>query len=302
MKTQPETQLSDDLQQIVASQPFAPDVAAIERRGRQLRRRSVAARGAAGLGVAAGITAVALAVSTAQPGAARPGRAQAPSVAAPAVRLASATVVLDKAAVAVAVAGAGHSFVMPGPHQWIYEKGIKKSPVGVITMESWTRFDGERSADIENGKLKVLPFGSAQDGDPLATPEGAARYLSSLPAQPRALLAAIYKKDKAEPRSQWYVNLYATAFSDLMELQANATGAVPPKVQADVFRALALIPGIRDIKTTDMLGRPAIGITVPAINGYFLLDPTTYGLIGLSYQGSGITHITDAVVSGPGQR
>jgi hypothetical protein len=47
-----EVQLSDDLHQIVAGQPFAPDVEAIERRGRQRRRRSMALRGGAGLGVA----------------------------------------------------------------------------------------------------------------------------------------------------------------------------------------------------------------------------------------------------------
>lgn len=63
MKSQQEILLSDDLHQIVASQPFAPDVAAIEQRGRQLRRRSAAVRGAAGLGAVAGITAVALVVS-----------------------------------------------------------------------------------------------------------------------------------------------------------------------------------------------------------------------------------------------
>jgi hypothetical protein len=225
-----------------------------------------------------------------------------PASPAPAIRLASATVLLEAAAVAVVAAGTGRPFVMPRPHQWIYDKGIKTYAGAVTTMERWTRFDGERSAEIEHGKLHVDPFGSAQDGDPIATPQGAARYLISLPAQPKALLAAIYQKDEAEPRSQWYVNLHATAFSDLMELQENASGAVPPKVQADVFRALALIPGVRDIKTTDALGRPAIGITVPAINGYFLLDPKTYGVIGLRYGSDAITNVADAIVSGPGQR
>src|SRR5450759_935522 len=76
MKSPLETQLSDDLNRIVADQPFMPDIEAIERRGRRLHRRSMAVRGVAGLGATAGITAVALAVSTAQPGPAQPGLAQ----------------------------------------------------------------------------------------------------------------------------------------------------------------------------------------------------------------------------------
>jgi hypothetical protein len=63
MKSQQEILLSEDLHHIVASQPFAPDVAAITARARQLRRRATAIRGAAGLGAAAGVTAVALVVS-----------------------------------------------------------------------------------------------------------------------------------------------------------------------------------------------------------------------------------------------
>jgi hypothetical protein len=52
MNTQDEIQLSDDLRRIVASQPFSPDVAAIERRGRRERRRSLVVRGLAGVTVA----------------------------------------------------------------------------------------------------------------------------------------------------------------------------------------------------------------------------------------------------------
>jgi hypothetical protein len=250
---------------------------------------------AAGLAAAVAVTGAVIL----RPAGGTPAAPAHPSAAAPAIRLASATVVLDKAA---ARAGAGHSFVMPGAHQWIYVKGVKTSPAGVFTQEGWIRFDGEQSADIENGKLVVLPYGSAQDGDPLATPQGAAQYLSSLPAQPKALLAVIYKKVEAEPRSQWLGNLDAAAFSELTQLQENAVAGVPAKVQADVFQALALIPGVRDIKTTDALGRPAIGITVTSQNGYLLLDPRTYRPIGLRYGSSATAQTVLAVVSGPGQR
>jgi hypothetical protein len=61
--SQQELQLSDDLRQIVAGQPFVPDLGLIERRGRRQRRRGLALRGTAALGVTlavglAGLTAV----------------------------------------------------------------------------------------------------------------------------------------------------------------------------------------------------------------------------------------------------
>jgi hypothetical protein len=51
VNSQEETQLSDDLSRIVAGQPFAPNVEAIERKGQQKRRRGLAVRGLAGLTV-----------------------------------------------------------------------------------------------------------------------------------------------------------------------------------------------------------------------------------------------------------
>ena len=53
MNTQQETQLSDDLRQIVAGRACAPDFDAAIRRGRQRRRRNLALRGAAVAGTAA---------------------------------------------------------------------------------------------------------------------------------------------------------------------------------------------------------------------------------------------------------
>lgn len=48
-----EPRLAEALQELVQAQPFTPDVYAIERRGRRLRRRAGVARGVAGLGLAA---------------------------------------------------------------------------------------------------------------------------------------------------------------------------------------------------------------------------------------------------------
>jgi hypothetical protein len=63
MSSPEEIQLADDLRHLVAGQPFAPDIEAIERRGRRQRRRGLAIRGLAGvtvlgLAVAGGVVAI----------------------------------------------------------------------------------------------------------------------------------------------------------------------------------------------------------------------------------------------------
>src|SRR5215469_1260522 len=133
---------------------------------------------ASGLAVGA-LAAAAVLVSRPAPGA--------PS----AVRLVSAAQVLDHAA-SVALAKPA---LTVRPHQWVYEKGIKSAGSGThsFTMVSWTRFDGQETAVVEHGKLVFYP-GSSKDGALLATPEAAAGFLTSLPTDPSALLAAIYNK------------------------------------------------------------------------------------------------------------
>jgi hypothetical protein len=217
-----------------------------------------------------------------------------------AVQLLSVTVLLDQAAAAAGRRPA----VLPGPHQWVFVKGVKAGPAGRMTMESWTRFDGRQSADIEHGRLVILPYGSAQDGVREATPQGAADYLRSLPASPKALLAVIYRKAEAEPPGQWAVpgNRDTEAFSILMGLMFNAPAGVPSGVQASVFRAEALIPGVHVGKARDALGRPALALSAAGLNGYFLLDPKTYALIGLRYGKAAVTRTAVAVVDRPGQR
>ena len=77
---------------------------------------------------------------------------------------------------------------------------------------------------------------------------------------------------------------------------------MPAAVQATVFRATALIPGVHVGKAADALGRPALALSGTGLNGSFLLDPASYALIGLRGGGAVITRIEVAVVDGPGQR
>lgn len=249
---------------------------------------------------AAGAAAVAATILSPAGGRVMPLRADPTGSRPPSARLLSVTVVLGQAAAAAERRPA----VLPGPHQWVYEKGVKAGPAGRFTSESWSRFDGQQSADIEHGRLVILPYGSAQDGVPDATPQGAAAYLRSLPHSPKALLAVIYRKAEAEPRAQWAVpgDRDTEAFSILMTLMFNALAGVPPAVQADVFRATALIPGVHVGQARDALGRPGLALSGAGLNGYFLLDSKTFALIGLRDGKAAITRTAVAVVNRPGQR
>jgi len=72
MNSRLERQLGEDLRGLVAGQPFEPDLAAIERRGRRyLRRRIALTRAGLGAGLAAAV-ALTITVATQSPGA-RPG-------------------------------------------------------------------------------------------------------------------------------------------------------------------------------------------------------------------------------------
>jgi hypothetical protein len=220
----------------------------------------------------------------------------------PAIRLVSAAQVLDRAA-SVALANPA---LTVRPHQWVYEKGIKSAGAHSFATVSWYRFDGKETASFEHGNLVFYP-GNRQDVALLATPEAAAGFLASLPTDPSALLAIIYNKADAQPRDQWVSkNRDARAFSFLITVMWNAPVGVPPDHQAAAFRALAKIPGVT-VQTglTDAAGRPAIGLTFKAgngLNGTFFLDPHTYTISGLRYQGAGLARTAIAVVDKPGQK
>jgi hypothetical protein len=68
---------------------------------------------------------------------------------------------------------------------------------------------------------------------------------------------------------------------------------------------LAKIPGVT-VQTglTDAAGQPAIGLTFKTgngLNGTLFLDPHTYTISGLGYQGAGVARTATAVVNKPGQ-
>jgi hypothetical protein len=303
----------NDLDLVRAMRANAPDPASERLATGRKRLHSATARRRTGhrrlvMILAGGVTVTAAAavivIRTASAGPAAPaGQPAGPAGRPAAVRLLSATQVLGRAA----AAAQGRPALLPAPDQWIYEKGLKFGPGHRWTTVGWERFDGAEQAWYEHGKL-VVYLGTPQDVALDATPQTAARYLTSLPTAPSALLAVIYQKLDGTPRGQWgSPDRNTAAFVALATLLSNAAGGVgvPPAHEAAVFRAMADIPGVMarpDL--VDAAGQPAIGLTPGPHSGYyFLLNPRSYAMIGITTADGrqGALSLAVEVVSQPGQ-
>ena len=264
---------------------------------------------------AAAASAVAVAVAVASGALSGPASRSA-AVKPPAIRLTLTAQLLSTAAATVAK----HPAVRPRPHQWFYTKLVGHDyGQPAQSNENWETFDGRRTAYFQNGQLIVhKTLGAFGGGGPAplgeynanATSQTAYNALASLPSNPNALLAVIAKQvakvgPSVAPGS--VVSLYAPKGRDELEfdylaqlLWTSATGE-PPAAEAAVFRALAAIPGVSSQQgITDIVGRPAIGLSDNGGKTQLLLDPQTYQVIGMRAASTG----TDPVrtIAGKGRK
>jgi hypothetical protein len=262
---------------------------------------------------AAAAAAVAVAVVVASGASSGPATRSA-AVKPPAIRLTLTAQLLSTAAATVAK----HPAVRPGPHQWFYTKLVGHDyGQPAQSNENWETFDGRRTAYFQNGQLIVhKTLGAFGGGGPTplgeynanATPQTAYNALASLPSNPRALLTVIAKQvAKVGPSaaSESVVSLYAPKGRDEHEfdylaqlLWTSATGE-PPAAEAAVFRALAAIPGVSSQQgITDVIGRPAIGLSDNGGKTQLLLDPRTYQVIGMRAASTGTDPVRAAAGNG----
>ena len=226
-----------------------------------------------------------------------------------------------------AAAAAARPAVSPG--QWIYRQRLDRMlghgmlclrpgrhpvsgmcPSGIQKSEGWSTADGTRNAWFYSGKLIT-------GGGPPAP----IRYadLGSLPPDPVAIVADIarkwaYPKTGGGPASAAFQGIFALL----------GYYALPPAVAAELYRALADIPGVTvNPHATDLAGRhgPAFTLTVKDRPGYdvfeLILNPHTYALMGFTEAVHGVTTrdrhvhlvfgsevaiVRQMPVSGPGQR
>ncbi|MFD1538992.1 CU044_5270 family protein [Nonomuraea guangzhouensis] len=252
----------------------------IRGRGRALGRRLLVI---GALGAAA-----ALAVATLRPEPSTPDREGTP----PVVRLDSSVVLAH----AAEVAGRRRSAQVPLPTQWQYTKTLDKQPTSdtIVTREHWMRYDGMQTAGFgEDGKLHVGPEEDPRDpGDDDLTPQQYDAKLRELPTDPKKLLAKVTgdrhwiegAREEGVPRSVAPANVRAY---HVIMLYLSRYGTMPPKLEAAMYRALALIPGVRiEQGVRDAAGRSGLGVWLErtgdawANREYKILDPATYRYLG----------------------
>jgi hypothetical protein len=225
--------------------------------------------------VAAGVTVVQTSGGTDKAG--RP-RSVLPGI--PAGPVANAEQALNRAA----AAADARTFTPPRPDQWIYTElrirtsakpagGVTGGPYKTYIRRHWERGDGKKSAEIVNGRVKVL------DEFSKTIPPNDYPSLAALPTDPDALLRWVYAQDGAKPGSQ---GSYESAFGTLgVILRENL---LPPRTEAAIFRAMKKIPGVTLVdNAADAAGRRAIALgrtTEGWLHEEVLLDPKSYAYLG----------------------
>jgi hypothetical protein len=179
----------------------------------------------------------------------------------------------------------------PRPDQWSYAKTVLAMsskgtggslfgpPDRRLTVEQWRRADGKQSATIEEGKLQIQNAAGAG-----ASPRSDYPYLLSLPEDADALLDHVYKVvDEENGGEKESGTARADRAFQVIEIYMRDS-ALPSKLRAAMYGALARIPGVRyEPKAADIQGRP--GVTLYRIvEGYLrdeiIVNPKTYEYMG----------------------
>lgn len=199
----------------------------------------------------------------------------------------------------------------PRPSQWSYVKKVYAqtregggpalfgTPKKKHTSEIWTQANGKRFAVLVNGKLQV---GNGTKGVDYP-------HLLSLPTDPQKLLAYVYKEvdaqlPSAEVQEDALRNKGARATGQpaapvkATDEQRNAgafnaiemymrDAALPARLRAALYGALAKVPGVRyEAKASDLAGRPGVTLYRELegyLRGEIFIDPKTYAYLGFRF-------------------
>lgn len=182
--------------------------------------------------------------------------------------------------------------VEPAPDQWIYSDSISYTYPGTRTeYGSWTRFDGDEDAYVENGRLMLRhrPPLAPSDQD---TPMTSYAAMAALPTDPKAMLAYADQQIAGQKLAELFgsspLGLYAAGstkpqleFDYLAGLLWQSQNAAPPSAVAAVFRTMSTIPGITtQSNVPDDSGALTVAISANGGLTRMLLDPKTYRVRG----------------------
>jgi hypothetical protein len=315
MTTQTETLLRDELRSITATQPFTPDISAIERRGRQLRRRQASGRGLAGLGVAAAVTVVSVTAGAAHGGHAggRDTQPGTPVTSHPRPTLTTGQMVLYRLAAASSAipATVGRYVILSETDTETGDAGASErtSVVDTVTGASTTyqhvvAVDGQSPGSAYTDEPATLTGAP----DPTATEA----WFAALPIDPialRAKLLAVAKQQAAQGEQtmqQQAAQVGKTAPANIQPLLSDDdyvyeeadtllwSPLVQPVLRAALYKVLAGTSGFTvHSQATDPSGRAAIAMTrhyngVPDTDTTYE-DPATGAVLAQVWQEGGDT-------------
>jgi hypothetical protein len=216
--------------------------------------------------------------------------------------------------------------VRPRPDQWVLHDEVGCMEPGCVYGTYWVRGAGDQWADGNvNGSSPVRVHRTVMSDLPLDRlryrPAASYAALDRLPTEPRALLErlstdpdwamvvtggghgtlrhigggwATHPVPRPDPVGHAPYSP-AQQFQNIVDIMEYAP-VIPARIDAALFRAVALIPGIRVLERpmADAFGRPSIALTIdsdstaPALSGvavnhftsYLFLDPNTYAYRG----------------------
>ena len=200
----------------------------------------------------------------------------------------AAAAVLGRAANVVAADDAPR----PRAHQWFYVSGhggigIDLPAPDPLAGGGWYTFDGKKyaEADFVEGYDGYVGTVSPEILAENFTPQEAWDAAAALPAAPADLLSALRHSELADPEGTSEAALDYDAVLDVL-----AHKPLPAQAQANLFRALATIPGVGvdEDPEPDLLGRPVLSVTFAGETDHgdirsrweLLLDPGTYAYMG----------------------
>lgn len=195
----------------------------------------------------------------------------------------------------------------PRPDQWVFMKTETATssagnggflfgpPDGLAIGLEWTRVDWSEDATLDAAMPANLRPGQLVHGTVWISPDGGGTlcgwpsvsygYLSSLPADPAALAAAIRANNAPD------VSCHLPGPDNIMIfeairtlLQGETEGAwVPPRLAASMYRLLQRLPGVRFDAGIDLAGRSGIGIYMIEDGWHkeeLVINPMTYQFMG----------------------
>ncbi|WP_116101945.1 CU044_5270 family protein [Amycolatopsis thermalba] len=191
---------------------------------------------------------------------------------------ATAATVLSLAADAAAAAAAGHG-------DWTYTSSVTVSSEDTRPkrVDTWVKTDGSE-AEVRDERAAPWRGVIPEVGEPSLYNQSY-DYLETLPTDPAALRAEIYRQVQGDLDRLGVQNLYTVdqwAFQMIAHL---VDGAAPPDLKAALYRVAATVPGVQLIDDMwDVSGRHGLGVTRTTTNAgdmtTLVFDRDTYQVLG----------------------